>query len=91
MVNKTYKIIVHTDAGHGWGECYKSELQALGIADKITGFSRVRGEKVYLEEDCDLTEFENAIKKHFPDVKIEYKSIYDGDHSPIRSYCGYMP
>jgi hypothetical protein len=49
----TKKVVrkFHEDPGHGW-LCVKiAELEALGIADKITGFSYMRKQSAYLEED----------------------------------------
>lgn len=55
---KTYKL--HTDPGHGWLAVSIKELSELGIADKITRYSYVKGRMAYLEEDCDLATFFNA-------------------------------
>lgn len=51
----------HSDAGHGWLEVRKRELEDLGLADKVSSYSYVRGDKVYLEEDCDASLFINAL------------------------------
>ena len=60
---KTYKL--HTDPGHGWLAVRRKELVELGIADKITRYSYVKGETAYLEEDCDLATFFTAYRaKH---------------------------
>ncbi len=40
----------HSDAGHGWLEVHKDELELFGIADKVSSYSYVSGDKVYLEE-----------------------------------------
>ena len=51
------------DPAHGWLEVPLSELLDLEIADKISTYSyksELRG-MAYLEEDCDLTVFLNAI------------------------------
>ena len=57
---RTYKL--HTDPGHGWLAVRRKELVELGIADKITSYSYVKGETAYLEEDCDLATFFNAYR-----------------------------
>ena len=51
----------YDDPGHGWLKVSKKDLNKLGIADKISGCSFVRGEYVYLEEDCDCTNFFLAV------------------------------
>jgi hypothetical protein len=38
-------------------------LHELDIADKITPYSYQRGEDVFLEEDCDLSTFADAMEK----------------------------
>lgn len=66
---RTYKL--HTDPGHGWLAVSLKELNELGIGDKITRYSYVKGRMAYLEEDCDLTTFIKAYNaKHGVDPKI---------------------
>lgn len=57
---KTYTF--HQDPGHGWLEVPRAELQALGIAHRISGYSYESrdGATVYLEEDCDLSTFAHS-------------------------------
>ena len=59
-MSKTY--IWATDAGHEWLAVKRTELTSMGIADKITGFSYVKGATVYLEGDCDAATFINAYR-----------------------------
>lgn len=81
---------VHSDPGHAWVAVKLKLLEELGIADKITSFSYVKGKTAYLEEDCDLTTFVNAYT-----VKYGKKPEFDERHtdrfSPIRSYNRYTP
>lgn len=49
------------DPAHGWLKVDLKDIEALGIADKITGCSFIRGNAVYLEEDCDCTTFFLAV------------------------------
>lgn len=66
---RTYKL--HTDPGHGWLAVGIKELNELGIADKITSYSYVKGRMAYLEEDCDLATFIKAYNaKHGRDPEI---------------------
>ena len=58
MKTKTYTYF--TDPGHGWLRVKKSELQELGIANKISPYSYMRGNHAYLEEDCDMAKFMQA-------------------------------
>lgn len=86
-MSKTY--IYHTDPGHGWFAVKRSELLKLGIADKITGFSYVRGGTVYLEEDCDAARFFEAYEQQFGS-KPQYRESHR-EYTPIRNYQSYSP
>jgi len=46
-----------TDGSHGWLKVSKKRLDKLNILDKITSCSFMRGDYVYLEEDCDLSTY----------------------------------
>lgn len=83
-------IVFHYDAGHGWAEVDRVELNQLGISDKITGFSYQKGPKVYLEEDCDLFSYTQAIRaKYGQDTVFNWLEKNDGSSSPIRNYDRY--
>ena len=56
------KLTMHTDPGHGWLEMDRKLLVKLGIATLISPYSYQRGEKVYLEEDCDMPRAMDALK-----------------------------
>jgi len=77
----------HTDPGHGWLEVPMSLLRDLGIADKISSYSYMRGDSAYLEEDCDAGLFVRAFLKRFgsrPDHTEAYTH-----NAPMRSYRRY--
>ena len=80
---KTYKF--YSDPGHGWLAVKIKELVDLGIVDKISSYSYMRGQTAYLEEDCDAGLFFVAYeKKHGIRPQIEEKFQ---EHTPIRSYA----
>ena len=82
------KFVFHYDAGHGWLEVPMKDLTDLGIADEVSHFSYMRGDRVYLEEDCDYAIFMKAYKSlcgEYPTVQ----EVHDGDDSPIRRYARY--
>lgn len=56
----TRKLTFYTDPGHGWLAVDRADLDALGIAHKITAYSYQRGDRVYLEEDVDATTYLEA-------------------------------
>jgi hypothetical protein len=83
---KTY-IWAH-DAGHEWLAVKINELVELGIADKITDFSYVKGSTAYLEGDCDAATFINAYtKKHGVAPKTKQGKYWD--RQPCRSFARY--
>ena len=78
----------YEDPGHGWVKVPKNLLGELGIADKITPFSYERGQYAYLEEDCDMTTFIQALQQR--NIKPEFRThISRNRDSRIRSYAHY--
>ena len=87
----TKKVVrkFHQDPGHGW-LCVKiAELEALGIADKITGFSYMRKQSAYLEEDTDYTTYLNALKERGIELETVDGKIFNKDH-PIKRFQPYQ-
>lgn len=85
MNNKLY--VFHTDPGHGWLAVRMREIEALGLINKISGYSYVKGSTVYLEEDCDASLFINAYETIFG-KKPAYRHSYL-NRTPIRYYDHY--
>ena len=66
------------DPGHGWLEVPLAQVAALGITNKISGYSYRKGTMAYLEEDCDATLFIRCWEHHVGPVTIAEKySHYD--------------
>lgn len=70
-----------SDPGHSWLKVKIKDLIKSGIADKISSYSYVHGEHVYLEQDCDASIYL---------LKIDYKhdipcKVFNQD-SIIRTY-----
>ena len=81
-MNKTYTF--HSDPSHGWLEVQKKELEELNIINKVSEYSYINNDLVYLEEDCDAFIFINAFKSKFgvnPKIYEPLKDNYE-----IRSY-----
>ena len=76
-----YKL--HSDGGHSWLAVKRTELIEMGVLDKVTTFSYQKGKTVYLEEDCDLPLFVNALKTK--DITYTFNESYR-NNSPIRNY-----
>ena len=85
---KTRKLTFYADPGHGWLEVERSDLDALGISDKISRYSYSKGEKAYLEEDCDAGLFLDSAKNQGWTINI--KETYQ-ENTPIRNYASYTP
>jgi hypothetical protein len=79
----------HSDCGHGWLEVPRAELVALGIADKISHYSYQKGDRVYLEEDCDAAVFRVARGFTSWDGIPTRDIVSKHDDSPIRRYERY--
>jgi hypothetical protein len=82
------KFIYYTDPGHGWIKVPMSELVRLNISNDITPFSYVRGQYVFLEEDCDASTFLNAREREGNRVTLERK--HSNSNSKVRSYDRYV-
>lgn len=81
------KFDVLTDPGHGWVKVPKKLLVELGIADKITPYSYMRGEFAYLEEDADASTFFEAMKA--AGKSIEQRVRHADRSSRVRNYSSY--
>ena len=58
----TKRLTFHTDSGHGWLEVAIDDIRELKIANLISGYSYVKGDRVFLEEDCDAFQFMERAK-----------------------------
>jgi len=63
MKTKTFKH--YSDPGHGWIAVSTALILELGIGPKISLYSRIRGNTVYLEEDGDALAFVEAYTAKF--------------------------
>lgn len=88
MKKKTYRKI--TDAGHGWLSVPIEDIRLSGVADKISGYSYMTAERVYLEEDVDMSTFLDAMRSLGYDVEISPNESYS-ETSRCRSYGSYNP
>jgi len=84
---KSFQLI--SDPSHGWLKVPLAELTRLGIADKITSYSYVKGDYVFLEEDLDMTTFMTARNAEGKGVKV--MEINRASCGKIRNYTPYSP
>lgn len=80
-------ITVYADAGHAWGKVNIALLEKLGIADKISRYSYMRGGKAYLEEDIDLGLLFSTLDKL--GIKYQIDDRFSRTTSRIRGYDSY--
>ena len=78
------RLTFHADPSHGWLEVDLADLEALNIASRISRYSYAKGNKVFLEEDCDASHYLNAAKGRGWTINIQEK-FTNGD-SPVRNY-----
>ena len=88
------KYNFYEDPGHGWLKIKITELEKLNIANKISGYSYMRGGWAYLEEDCDMGIFLDAIGfngSNFMEWEKKYLTTHIADKtSKIREYSGFV-
>ena len=84
---KHLKLNYFTDPGHGWVSVKLQTLKDLGIADKVSTYSYMRGASAYLEEDCDLSALYAACDAR--GIQIELTTKHTNNRSPFRSYATY--
>ncbi len=77
----------HSDPGHGWIAVKLADLKMLGIGDKISPYSYVKGKTAYLEEDSDAQKYIAAMKQKGMEVGVRWGPARD--RSPIRSFKSY--
>ena len=83
------KFNSYSDPGHGWTRVPRKLLDKLGIEDKITPYSRQRGDYAYLEEDCDLALFCSTLRAR--GIEPEFRHYSTDRTSKIRSYVSFRP
>ena len=85
-------ITIYTDPSHGWAKVSLSELFKLEIHDKISSYSYIRSNDkysyAYLEEDCDLSTYLQALDHK--GIKYQFKTLSTNKSSKIRSYARYQ-
>ena len=60
----TKRLTFHTDPAHGWLEVAIDDIRELNIAHLISQYSYIKGDRAFLEEDCDAFAYmENAKAK----------------------------
>ena len=79
----------HSDPAHGWLKVRQDDLIALGVANDISAYSYRRAQYAYLEEDRDVTIFENAYHEATGRT-LKFKNRFADKRSRIRDYDCYV-
>ena len=77
----------HEDPGHGWLQVEMAELVRLNLQNQISRYSYCDGDRVYLEEDCDMSLFLMTKERLGERIKINHK--HTNHDSPIRNLMSY--
>ena len=77
----------YQDPSHGWVKINRKWLSVLNIEDKISRYSYMRKDYIYLEEDCDLSRLLAAADA--AGIKIVLREYNSNKQSKIRSYDSY--
>ena len=77
----------YQDPGHGWVKINRKWLSVLNIEDKISRYSYMRKNYVYLEEDCDAPMFSKRCELDGAELNITEEDIdSDEEEAMIRSH-----
>jgi len=82
-MSETRKLTFHADPSHGWLEVPVLDIMALGIIP--SEYSYIKGDKVFLEEDCDANAYLERAKSAGWTINIT--EAYTNNDSPIRNYA----
>ena len=70
---KTRNLTFHADPAHGWLEVSLEDIHDFGIGDKISRYSYIKGDRVFLEEDCDAGVYLEKAKEEGWDISVTEK------------------
>lgn len=80
---------MYSDPSHGWLKVKETEVKEVGVEKLITGFSHVRGDYLYLEEDCDAPTFLKAYEEKYG-FKPTIVSKHTDRQCRVRKYEWYV-
>lgn len=79
----------YEDPGHGWLAVPLELLDRLGLVDRVSCYSYLRGRLAHLEEDCDYALFAAAMRDR--GLVFHVKQHHTDNRSRIRGYASYHP
>jgi hypothetical protein len=85
MANADKVFKFYADPGHGWLAVKIKDAASVGLnPTSFSPYSYIRGQTLYLEEDCDAPLFADAWRA--AGRKFNYVSKHTNNNHPIRSY-----
>ena len=84
---KTRNLTFHSDPAHGWLEVSLADIHDFGIGDRISRYSYIKGDRVFLEEDCDAGVYLEKAKEEGWDISITEK--HTNHDSFIRNFASF--
>jgi hypothetical protein len=80
-----------SDPGHGWLAVPITQLEALGIANRISRYSYKHEATAYLEEDCDAPLYLAALEASGVDLDSAlHKHVFLPHDAPVRGYRSFQ-
>ena len=83
------RLNFYADPGHGWLAVPLELLDRLGLVDRVSPYSYLRGRLAHLEEDCDYALFARAMNDR--GLFFTVKHHHADNRSRIRGYASYHP
>ena len=83
------RLDFYEDPGHGWLAVPLELLDMVGLVDKVSTYSYIRGGLAHLEEDCDYSLFAATMRER--DIPFTVREHRCDGRSRIRSYSCYHP
>jgi hypothetical protein len=84
---KTQRLTFHADPSHGWLEVALADIHELEIGHLISRYSYLKGERAFLEEDCDASIYLEKAKSQGWTINIQEKhSNHDSFIRGLNSY-----
>ena len=84
---KTQHLTFHADPSHGWLEVALADIHELEIGHLISRYSYLKGERAFLEEDCDAGIYLEKAKLEGWNINIKDK--HTNHDSFIRNLASY--
>lgn len=86
---KEHDLRFFSDGSHGWLRAPRDLIKQLGVKEKISGYSYMNDQYVYLEEDCDIMAVLSAIPESGRKAFMALVPETYHHQSPVRNFPHY--